>query len=85
MAHQKDKHDFDEGLPSSGFFTNFTPNSSNLLQAAFTSGTAIPMWPVQQQAGYTANMRVQYTQIVYRVVNNVLSTLLYAKDFQAIF
>lgn len=31
------------GLPSSGFLTNFTPSSSNLLQAAFTSGTAMPM------------------------------------------
>lgn len=31
--------------PSSGFFTNLTPSSSNLLQAPCTSGTAIPMWP----------------------------------------
>jgi hypothetical protein len=29
--------------PSSGFFTNLTPSSSNLLQAPCTSGTAIPM------------------------------------------
>lgn len=38
----------DKDLPSSGFFTNFTPSSSNLLQALLTSGTAIPMCPVQQ-------------------------------------
>lgn len=32
-------------LPSSGFLTNVTPCSSNSLQAAYTSGTAIPMCP----------------------------------------
>lgn len=38
----------DQDLPSSGFFTNFTPSSSNLLQALLTSGTAIPMCPAQE-------------------------------------
>lgn len=33
--------------PSSGFFTNVTPCSSNNLQATWTSGTAIPMCPVK--------------------------------------
>lgn len=33
--------------PSSGFFTNVTPCSSNNLQARWTSGTAIPMCPVK--------------------------------------
>ncbi len=32
-------------LPPSGVLRNFTPSFSNLSQAAYTSGTVIPMCP----------------------------------------